>query len=80
LAYGGTSRNGTGTPVIIVSSLVLGCDDINKQRMEIWKAGNISNESATADFMEKELKFSEEEANALEERNPTYPGPIRYSN
>jgi hypothetical protein len=35
--------------------------------MEIWKARNKSNESAMADFMEKELKASEEEANALEE-------------
>jgi hypothetical protein len=42
-------------------------DDINKQRMEIWKAGNISNENAMADFIEKELKSSEEEAIALEE-------------
>jgi hypothetical protein len=54
-------------------------DYINRQRVEIWKVRNISNESAMADFMEKELKASEEEADALEEEilsNLSRPSPI----
>jgi hypothetical protein len=41
-------------------------DYIKKQRMEIWKARNQRNECEYADFMEEELKMSEQEAKVLE--------------
>jgi hypothetical protein len=41
-------------------------DYIKKQRMEIWRARNQRKECEYADFMEEELKISEQEAKVLE--------------
>lgn len=41
-------------------------DAIKKQRIKIWKTRNQFQDSALADYMEEELKTSEEEAKALE--------------